>query len=330
MTDPVPAQHDASSSIGSRRPARVGKAVHWDNLTVPAGGSVDADLHACDHGRACPSSVDAIVNDGIMVRPPSGELGTTGSPHTHADRAGPRGSPSTPASDIEGGQGWADGDLHRARDQRRATRPTAHASRTGGSWTAAVYDATCTTPHDHDAERRRRRASVDVCVKVDVPADAAEQDDRTTPRSRRRRPRTPSSRLGDADDDRGRSSTRCSSTTTPTPRSTRRRTTRPRSTPTASTTATGTSPQNPDLPQSYLTAHKNVVWFTGNSYPAPISAVRDGADGLPRRRRTAVHVRARTSSTRRPARRRSSTTTCTSTGTARRSRTTRRPATVTA
>jgi hypothetical protein len=27
---------------------------------------------------------------------------------------------------------------------------------------------------------------------------------------------------------------------------------------------------DPVLPQSYLTAHKKVVWFTGNSYPAPI------------------------------------------------------------
>jgi len=28
---------------------------------------------------------------------------------------------------------------------------------------------------------------------------------------------------------------------------------------------------DPELPTSYLTAHKNVVWFTGNSYPAPIT-----------------------------------------------------------
>ena len=27
----------------------------------------------------------------------------------------------------------------------------------------------------------------------------------------------------------------------------------------------------PDLPQSYLSAHKNVVWWTGNSYPGPIT-----------------------------------------------------------
>jgi len=27
----------------------------------------------------------------------------------------------------------------------------------------------------------------------------------------------------------------------------------------------------PELPQSYLTAHTNVVWWTGNSYPAPIT-----------------------------------------------------------
>jgi len=28
---------------------------------------------------------------------------------------------------------------------------------------------------------------------------------------------------------------------------------------------------NPELPQSYLTAHRNVIWFTGNTYPAPIT-----------------------------------------------------------
>jgi hypothetical protein len=28
--------------------------------------------------------------------------------------------------------------------------------------------------------------------------------------------------------------------------------------------------EDPELPESYLTAHQDVVWFTGNSYPAPI------------------------------------------------------------
>jgi len=28
---------------------------------------------------------------------------------------------------------------------------------------------------------------------------------------------------------------------------------------------------DPEIPQSYLTAHRNVVWFTGNTYPGPIS-----------------------------------------------------------
>ncbi|HLY33126.1 MAG TPA: hypothetical protein VKQ07_01210, partial [Jatrophihabitantaceae bacterium] len=28
---------------------------------------------------------------------------------------------------------------------------------------------------------------------------------------------------------------------------------------------------NPSLPQSYLTAHTTVIWFTGNSYPGPIT-----------------------------------------------------------
>ena len=28
--------------------------------------------------------------------------------------------------------------------------------------------------------------------------------------------------------------------------------------------------ENPALPPSYLAAHQNAVWFTGNSYPAPL------------------------------------------------------------
>ena len=35
--------------------------------------------------------------------------------------------------------------------------------------------------------------------------------------------------------------------------------------------------EDPDLPQTYLTAHTNVVWFTGQLLPGPDHAVRDGA-----------------------------------------------------
>ena len=82
---------------------------------------------------------------------------------------------------------------------------------------------------------------------------------------------------------------------------------------------------DPTLPLGYLQAHKNVIWFTGQHLPGPARAVRERAEGVPRRRREPADVR---TGHPRPGGRddaRSSTTTCTSRGTAPRPRTTRRP-----
>jgi len=37
---------------------------------------------------------------------------------------------------------------------------------------------------------------------------------------------------------------------------------------------------NPELPASYLDAHKSVVWFTGNSYPAPLAGYESELAGF--------------------------------------------------
>ena len=130
---------------------------------------------------------------------------------------------------------------------------------------------------------------MDVCVKVAVPAGAANgatDTDTVTATS-----------VGSADvsasgDDRRRSrwrSTRCSSTTTTTGR-TSRRSTRPRWTPTAITFSTWDLEADKNLPMNYTKSFKNIVWFTGNSYPAPITPYEADAEGLPRQRWPAVHV----------------------------------------
>ena len=83
---------------------------------------------------------------------------------------------------------------------------------------------------------------------------------------------------------------------------------------------------DPVLPLNYMKAHPNIVWFTGNSYPAPIGPYEANL----RPTSTAAvgcSCPARTSWTRPPGRPPSSTTTCTSTGTAARPRTTWRPPT---
>ena len=93
--------------------------------------------------------------------------------------------------------------------------------------------------------------------------------------------------------------------------------------------ACGTSRTNPQLPLGLLTAHTNVVWFTGNSYPAPLGpyehqlkAFLDSGGRLFMSGQDLLDQAA--------ARRPSSRTTCTSAGTARRRRTTRPTNAVTA
>jgi hypothetical protein len=155
----------------------------------------------------------------------------------------------------------------------------------GGTWTASVYDATCTTPITVTPTVAGGETT-DVCVKVAVPADAKERDSNDT-------------------------TLHVASVENPAL--------------TASGTLTSLAVQfdtllvdqdtngpvdsapyyeaalqannvgygywdlgtDPTLPPSYLAAHQNVIWFTGNSYPGPLggyegelSAYLDGGGRL--------------------------------------------------
>ena len=133
------------------------------------------------------------------------------------------------------------------------------------SWPATVFDATCTTPLT-STPTVQPGDSVDVCVKVSVPASAANGATSDT---------TVTASSGSAS-----------------------------ATATLTTIAVATDTlvvdedlggpnvqqyyedalsangvefsywdvsADPNIPQSLLTAHKNVVWFTGNAYPGPIT-----------------------------------------------------------
>jgi hypothetical protein len=143
-----------------------------------------------------------------------------------------------------------------------------YAVSSSSTWTAQVYDSGCTTPLSTTATVQPGDA-VDLCVKVSVPSSAADGDSSGT-------------------------SVTATSTTD--------------SSVTASTTLTSIavtadtllvdgdlgSPDvesnyetalhtdgatysywdlsaDPTLPLSMLTSHKNVVWFTGNAYPGPVT-----------------------------------------------------------
>ena len=192
-----------------------------------------------------------------------------------------------------------------------------------GAWPTTSYDATCTTPLTTTPTVAAGRLD-DVCVKVDVPAGAANDADEHEHRHRDLGRQTRrSSATRDAHDDRrrGRHPAR------------RRRHQRPDVAAVLQGRADGGRRRlqhwdlaaDPNLPRRYLKAHKNVVWFTGNSYPArsrpyeaELKAFLDGGGRLFMSGQDILDQAAGHHA-------RSCTTTCTSTGTAPRPRTTRRP-----
>ncbi len=143
-----------------------------------------------------------------------------------------------------------------------------YAVSSSSTWTAHVYDASCTTPVATTATVQPG-ASVDLCVKVAVPASAANGDTSDT-------------------------TITATSATDPSATATAKLTTIAVSVDTLVVDGDMGSPNvesyyedalsangvaysywdlsaDPTLPLSMLTTHKNVVWFTGNAYPGPIT-----------------------------------------------------------
>ncbi len=263
VTDPVPA-HTTAGTIGDGGYLG-GKTVHWDGLTVPAGGSVQLRYDVVID-PSLPGSVTQIVDDGIIVKDALGTA-TTGSPHT-TNIAPAHGLSLTPTSGTEGAKVGHSASFTEHLTNDGYQTDTYAVTATGGSWPASVYDATCTTPLT-STPSVAAGDSVDVCVKVDVPADAADNDTNDTTFSA----------TSNAD-----SSVTGSATLT----------TIAVATDTLLVDNDTNDPvdsapyyeaalsadnvdfgywdlsQSPVIPESYLAAHSNVVWFTGNSYPAPI------------------------------------------------------------
>jgi hypothetical protein len=147
--------------------------------------------------------------------------------------------------------------------------PDSYVLTTSSGWTATTYDATCTTPMS-TTPTVQPGDTADVCVKVDVPgaaADNARNDTAFTATSSADSGVSGSATLTTiavavdillVDND----------TNAPVDSAPYYQTALTANGVQFSTWDLG---QDTNLPQSYLTAHKTVVWFTGNSYPAPIT-----------------------------------------------------------
>ena len=258
---PLPA-NTSVGAIGSGG-YHTGNTVVWNGKLIPAGGTVA--LTFAVHIDPAFSGAK-IVDWGIVVRNAKRIL-TTASSHT-TFIGQPHGLTVAPDAGVGAAKVGQSASFieHVTND---GYQPDSYSvSTSGGSWTSATYDATCTTP-EASTPVVAPGATADVCVKVDVPADAADNatDDTTfTATSAADAGATGSATLSTiavatdtllVDED----------TNDPVD-----------SAPYYESALAANNitysywdlANNPQLPASYLAAHTNVIWFTGNTYPAPL------------------------------------------------------------
>ena len=265
ITDPVPANTSFVSADNGG--ANSAGSVTWSGLSVPSAGSVAVHLRVqIDPGLK--SRVTAIVDDGFGAT--SAEGPSAGGSPTATPIAPPFALALSPASQVDG-----------ARVGHSVTYPVTVAnlgfntdtytmSSSGGTYTVSFLDSTCTaaittTPSVAPG------ASTNVCVKVDVPAGAADSATSTATVTATSVGNPAASASGSVktiavavntlvvDDD--------AFTNPPIDVN---------SFYTTALTARGIAFQlwdlgaDKNLPANYMRSFKNIVWFTGNSFPAPI------------------------------------------------------------
>jgi uncharacterized repeat protein (TIGR01451 family) len=268
VTDPVP-DHTAvkDGSIDNGGTAGGGN-VTWNGLSIPSGGSVDLHFTVTIDPDLDPA-VTQIVNDGLTVTSAEGP-GTTGSPHVNA--ISPQFAVSaTPASELRSAQLGDTTTLTYKVTNRGYGTEAFDLSLAGNNWNTVVKPG-CTT-EAASTDVLAPGDSQKVCVNVTVPPDATalSSDQFTLTVS----PAASSDTSLDEDvtgttvaldkpvvlvDEDGQTSG----------------STDAQSYYTAALTAAGVSYDVVDLattslPDGYLNGYKEVYWFTGTSYPTPLS-----------------------------------------------------------
>ena len=263
VTDPNPA-HTSFVSADNGGTSSSG-ATTWSGLTVPAGGQVDLHLSVrIDNPR--PAGVTSIVDDGITVSSTQG-AGTTGSPHT-TTIAPPYALTVSPTSATDGNRpGQAVNYIEHLHNL--GYTPDSYQLSASGTWSPATYAADCTTPLTTTATVAPG-ATVDVCVKVTVPASGVSNADTSTTSFTATSVGSPSVS--------GSATLKTIAVTVDT-----LLVDNDNNAPDVSSyyktalTGAGQAYSYWDLsvdnvlPLTYMKAHKRIVWFTGNSYPGPVT-----------------------------------------------------------
>jgi uncharacterized repeat protein (TIGR01451 family) len=263
VTDPLPANTSFVSADNGGSAS--GGKVHWNGLSVAAGASLHLHLRV-SIASALKKQIGSIVNDGIVVST-SGGIGTTGSPVT-TPIAPPYALSLTPASQSEQDRPGStiDYPMH---VKNLGFNDDSYDVTATGSFPSALFQADCSTPLGGTVGPLTPGQTADFCVAVTIPGDATNnQKDDTT---------VTATSVGDP-------SVSASATITSTAAA-------------ASTLLVdedGDAPDvqslyadaltaaniefntvdlraHPSLPSEFLNSFTNVVWFTGNSYPGPIT-----------------------------------------------------------
>jgi photosystem II stability/assembly factor-like uncharacterized protein len=267
ITDPRPANTGFVSADNGG--TLVNDSVVWTGLTVPAGGSTSVHLRVSIAG-ALKNKVASIVNDGIVVRSAEGP-GATGSPRV-TPIAPPYGLTLAPAT-TRGGARAGTPVTYRLTVTNRGYQSDSYALAATGAYPSTVLDPTCTSPSTSTGTVPPG-GSESFCVRVVVPASATDgQTGATTvtATSAGSPAVTASSAIttiavtidtllvdndGNAPDVQAAYATALTAS--------------------GVTFSTWDLAADRGLPDSYVAAHKTVVWFTGNTYPGPITPYESG------------------------------------------------------
>ena len=266
LTDPIPENTKFVSADSGGRGSDEDSVI-WSGLTIPSGGKVSVHLRVKIDANLEPD-VKSIVNDGFKARSAEGPS-TTGSP-TVTPIAPAHAVTVTPATQTDGAHTGKSVTYQVTVSNRGFKSDSFNLSSSGGTYAVTFFNAACATPMSTTPVLTAGQSTT-VCVKVAVPASARDSQVNTAT--------VTATSSGDAtvsasatvktiavavdtlvvDDDSATSgSTDVNGFYTAALQ--------------ANTIAFQLWDLSADrnLPLNYLTSFKNVVWFTGNTFPAPI------------------------------------------------------------
>ena len=261
ITDPTPANTAFVSADSGG--VNSGGATTWSGLSVPSGGSTSVHLRVQINAAFTGAS---IVDDGYTATSAQGPS-TSGSPHI-TPIAPAFAVSAAPATQTDGARAGQSVNYTVTVTNLGFTTDTYTISSTGGTFPVTFLNSTCTTPLTTTASLTAG-ASTNVCVKVGVPAAATNGQTSTA---------TITATSAGSPTVNGSATVKTIAVTVDTllvdedgnnPDT--------NSFYTTALTSAGVSFSTWDLnadsniPQHYMQAFKNIVWFTGNSFPGPIT-----------------------------------------------------------